>query len=325
MQNSEELHENRAGKSPAGNGSGKTDSLKKRFAKKRAKEKIIWLAVCAAILAVCCAAERSFEQPSDASARDAAAYELSETPDELPYLRLTALDLSESPEAPTEIDLGDCGDVLAIKNGGEYILSGELNGTIRIDAKDENVHLFFNGVSAASKAGPAILCTDADKLVITLMPETENTLSDAGDYREYSETEACVYAVCPLTINGGGKLSVSGLYEDAVRSKDVLKLLNVNITLRCKKAGLRGNDGAVIKDADVTVFSEKNGIVTVNGGEGGRGDIVVNGGRLSVVAGEYAFKTGEGDLYIADCEVKSKSVIYSYNIAGDMFIQEGCV
>lgn len=325
MQNSGELHENAASDSPPESNTGKNASLKKHFRKKERTRKSMWFAGCFVLLAICCMADHFFNRPPEDPEYDPEKFELSADCSEFPYLQLTETDISELPEKAVSIALREYSDLCEIKKGGDYILSGDLSGSVRIDARDENVHLFLDGVSITSRSGPAILCGNADKLIITLLPETENTVSDSDDYRAYSAAEACIYSACSLTINGTGKLSAAGFYKDAIRSKDILKVLNSNIMVKCKETGLRGNDGIIIKNADVSISTEKTGIKTKNAGENGRGNVVVDGGALSVIAGRYSFELAEGDLYIADCRVNSKSVISSCKTGGSMYIQEGCI
>jgi hypothetical protein len=244
-----------------------------------------------------------------------------------PYLSVTELDSVTAPENATELRLDDFGSEVYLNSGGDYILSGSLNGHILIDAKEQNVHLFLNGVSITSAGGPAILLPDnsGEKLVITLVDGTDNTISDNGDFRDYDEYEGAIEASCDITINGTGTLAVNGYYKDAIRSKDIVKILDGNYTLKCKRNGIMGNDGVLVSAGNITISSEKNGIKTSKKGEDGRGNLIISGGDLSIIAGRYAFVTVKANIYIYNCTIYNRSIVDTYDCGGLKRIQEGCV
>jgi hypothetical protein len=244
-----------------------------------------------------------------------------------PYLALTELDKKTEPEAAVEIMLDDYEDEVVLDKAGEYILSGSLYGHIVVEAKEQNVHLFLNNVLITSKGGPAIMVPDgsADKLIITVMEGTDNAISDNGDFRAYDEYEAAIEASCDITLNGTGSLSVNGYYKDAIRSHDIIKILDGAYAIKCKRNGIMGNDGVHVNGGTMTISSEKNGLKTSKKGEDGRGNIVISGGEISIIAGRYAFATTKADIYIYNCMVNNKSIVSTYDCGGVMRIEEGCV
>jgi hypothetical protein len=244
-----------------------------------------------------------------------------------PYLEVTELDKKTEPENATEINLDNCGKELVLDTAGDYILSGSMSGHIIVNAKEQNVHLFLNNVSITSEGGPAIVVPDdsGDKLVITVMEGTDNTISDNGDFRDYDEYEAAVEASCDITVNGTGSLIVNGYYKDAIRSKDIVKILDGSYTIKCKRNGIMGNDGILVNGGNIVISSEKNGLKTSKKGEDGRGSLVIAGGELSIIAGRYSFVTTKAGIYIYNCTVYNKSIVDTYDCAGEKRIQEGCV
>ena len=245
--------------------------------------------------------------------------------DDFPYLAITQVDQETEMTAPVEIDLSRVQDGYEITAAGEYHLTGELRGTLVINAAEQNVHLFLDNVSIISKSGPALHCQEANKLVITLMPGTENTISDSGDYRADEEVEACIYSECDLTINGTGVLTVNGYSKDAIRSKDTLKILDGVYTIKCKRTGIHGNDGILVTGGTFMISSEKNGLKTTKAGIDGRGDLIISGGEWTIIAGRYAFVATKADLYIFDCTISQRSVVSAYDVGGTARVQEGCV
>ena len=241
------------------------------------------------------------------------------------YLSVTQWERGTEMTAPVEVDLSQAGDGYEITAGGEFRLTGELRGTLVIDAEDQNVHLFLDNVTVTSKSGPAIYCRSANKLVITLMPGTENWISDLGSYRADGEAEACIYSECGLTFNGTGGLIVNGYYKDAIRSRDVVKILDGVYTVKCKRTGVHGNDGILVTGGKFMISSEKYGLKTSNLGAEGRGNMIISGGEFSIIAGRYAFVTAKADLLICDCVVSESSVVDTYDVGGTARVQEGCV
>ena len=241
------------------------------------------------------------------------------------YLALTREDQKTQADQPAPVSLDEIEGEYVIEDAGEYLLSGKLNGTLRINAKGSTVHLLFDGVTIRSGNGPAVLVEAAGKVIITLADGSENNISDSGKYSGYEDTEACIYSTSDLTINGSGSLTVYGYYKDAIRTKDVLKVTDGAIRIQCKRTGLHGNDGVNISGGQIFIESEKNGVKTTRSGENGKGCLMISGGEVSVVAGRYALVTEEASLYIFDSAVMLNGVVNDYDVHGKRMIQEGCV
>lgn len=207
-----------------------------------------------------------------------------------------------------EIHLDECGGMLRITEGGDYLLHGRMEGQIVIEAyEDELVHLYLAGVEVTSAAGPAVSVSGASKLIMTLVSDTDNVLSDSANYEGYEETQGCLYSVADLTVNGDGTLYVYGYHEDGIRSKDRVRILDSVVGVQAKGDGIRGNDGVVIKDASVNIESEGNGIRTANRDEGIKGIVEICGGSLGVTAGRNGIYAAN-DVYIKDCVYNIHSV-----------------
>jgi hypothetical protein len=244
-----------------------------------------------------------------------------------PYLEITELDTRTEPKNAVEITLDENKSEIVIDKEGDYILSGIMTGHIIIDAKEQNVHLFLNNVTLKSEGGPAIIVPDnsADKLVITVMDGTGNAIVDNGDFRHFKDYDAAIDASCDITINGTGALIVNGYYKDAIHSKDIVKVLDGTYSIASKKNAIRGNDGILISGGNLMIESETNGLMTSKKGSDGRGNIVIDGGTHSIIAGRYSLVTTKADIYVYNCSIYDKSIVATYDCAGENFIQEGCV
>lgn len=238
------------------------------------------------------------------------------------YYSVTRNDGIIKPEEATIVDIKDVGQDLIIDIGGDYLLKGGYDGQIIVDAEEEIVHLYLDGVSIRSSNGCAIWAKNAAKLIITSMDGTENTIIDDIVYQD-DDVNACIYSESDITINGSGSLTVTGIYEDAIHSKDVLKVINTNLKVLSKGDGIRGNDGVYILDSQVDVQSEENGIRTTKTGKGHKGSVVISNSQTSVIAGQYGIISAE-NLVIDGGYARVKSVISDYSVAGDVIIGEEC-
>ena len=242
---------------------------------------------------------------------------------DLSYLNVTELDQELNMDEPVSLSLKN--GVIDITTGGDYYLKGRMEGMIHINAQEQIVHLFLDGIEVKSYDGPALYCENAGKLLITLVDGSNNVFSDSGNYKQYDEPDSCIYSECGLTVNGTGSLTVNGYYKDAIRSKDVVKALGGDYYIKCKRTGIRGNDGIVISGNSFVISSEKNAFKTTNYGPEGRGSIIIGGGNLRIVAGEYSFVTKKADLYMFNCIVNSRNVIDTFDVGGQLNVIEGCV
>ncbi len=241
------------------------------------------------------------------------------------HLLITQADLDTEGGAPTILDLsGSSGDIL-ITEGGDYVLRGELDGSVRIAVGDDSVHLFLENVKITSKDGPAVCIEKANKAVITLPGGTESVLSDSPAYREGEPFKACVASVCDLTLNGSGTLLVNGYYKDGVRSKDVVKIIGGNIRIRSARDGIRGADGILVTGGSLFISSEKYGLRTTKYGTGGRGSLTVSGGDHTVLAEDCALVSERGDLYVSGCVIRSGPAKKAFKAGGRAEVQAECV
>lgn len=236
-------------------------------------------------------------------------------------LYVTELDLTTVPTDPIYIEMSEIEGNLVIEEGGEYILSGTTHQTIRIDAHDEIVHLFLNNLTVETADGPAIEAVSGGKVIITLMEDSASALFDAAYYSN-EDVSGAISSVCDVTINGQGSLYVCGYYKDAIYTKDVLKMLGGTVQLKAKRNGIKGNDGILLAPENLIIESEKNGCQTSNANKAGKGIIDIQGGELSVVAGQYGLSSAS-DIYIRDGQVYLNSVIADIYTEGQRYIAEG--
>lgn len=198
---------------------------------------------------------------------------------EYPYHYVNKYDLDTTGENVIDVDLNTFEeDVFYINDAGTYRLTGKLSGRIHIDAKDEIVHLLLNNVDIEAYDGPALIVEDALRVVITLVDGSSNKIADCGYYKELSEYESAIQSNADLTINGNGFLDVYGLFKDGIRSKDVVKVIDGELSIHSKRTAIHGTDGINIVGGNIFIASEKYGFKTTKNGINNRGNLMVLGG-----------------------------------------------
>lgn len=201
---------------------------------------------------------------------------------------------------------------VTIVGGGVYLLSGTLyDGSIIIDSQDgAAVRLFFDGVDITSSDFSALYIKQSEKTVISLIPETENILTDGAVYSEEKLTDAkpsaALYSKDDLVINGSGSLTVNGNYKDGIKANDTLKITEAKFTVNAADNGIKVNDCIAVIDSDISVTSsgdsikcdheeEKNGFIAIensalallSGGDGisASSAVYINDSSATVTAG----------------------------------------
>lgn len=238
--------------------------------------------------------------------------------------KLSEADTNVSMENAEEIIFEKEQDVYAIQKAGDYLLRGEHKGQIQVDVQDEVVHLILDNVEMESVSGPVIYVESASKVVITIPEGSVSNLTDSAYYDSDTNAKACIYSESDLTFNGGGSLQVHGYYKDAIRTKDVLKLLDINLAVEAKNNGLRGNDGVVIQTKELEIQCEGTGIYTEKKDKENQGFVDIGAGTVVIIAGEYGVQAAE-NIYIHDCKADVYGIIENLSCEGELVVEEGCL
>lgn len=224
--------------------------------------------------------------------------------------------------ADYSIELNGCHDNLVIEKGGSYLLSGNYKGCITVDAKDEIVYLLLNNVNIESVNGPAIIVENASKVVISSIENTNNRIADSGYYKNVGDFEACIQSKSNITFNGSGSIDIYGLYKDAVRSNDVVKIVGGELNIESKRSAIHSSDGINVSNGTLNIASQKYALKTTKNSSGHKGALIVSGGQVNIIAGRYSF-VAKADLYIINSKITEKTVS-RYNVSGNKYVDEDC-
>ena len=180
------------------------------------------------------------------------------------------------------------GERLTISEKGTYVIQGTLtDGQIIIDAEDsDKIQLVLNGVDISCFDSAPIYIKNADKVFLTLVDGTENTLTDGSEYlQEYDNTvDAVIFSKSDITINGNGSLDITANYKHGIVSKDDLTITGGNINISAVKDTLNGKNSVRIKDGTITLTTVKgNGIQSKNDEDETKGYVYICGGTIHIV------------------------------------------
>ncbi len=181
---------------------------------------------------------------------------------------------------------------LYITKAGEYVLSGNLTGTVIVECENasDEVTLYLNGVTVSSDDYAAILCYSAGKVTVSVVEGTENSLSDGTEYSltdDEDTADAALYSNCDLVINGTGSLTVTGNHKNGIDAEQSLEISGVSLEVNAVEDGI---EGALINlnGGDILVVTEDDGINASSEDDDFACKLIINGGTIVVKA------TGDG-------------------------------
>lgn len=216
--------------------------------------------------------------------------------------------------------------VLTISEAGVYVLSGDLSGSVVVEApEDAKVQIVLANASIQSTDGPAIYVKQADKCFLTLADSSSNQVEDSAVYalaEGQDEPDSAIFSKCDLTIQGSGSLSVAGNYLNAVKSKDDLVVSGGDIDVSAVDSGLVGRDKVGIAAGSIRISSGGDGVKSTNDEDASKGFVTVDGGSLQIEAQEKGIKA-TSILRVAGGSVSVVSTGDSLHSNGDVHVTGG--
>ncbi len=205
------------------------------------------------------------------------------------------------------------GSTVTIKDEGTYILSGTLdNGMVVVNAENtDKVQFVLDGASINSDTSAAIYVAQADKVFVTLAADSQNSLSNGGEFTAIDDNniDAAVFSKDDLTFNGEGALTVTSPAGHGVVSKDDLVVAGGEYSITAGEQGLSGKESVRIADGTFTITAGKDGIHAENTDDTSLGFVYLAKGSYTITAdgdgisasnvvqiddGSFNIKTGGG-------------------------------
>lgn len=180
------------------------------------------------------------------------------------------------------------GSTVTITDEGTYILSGTLNDDMIIvnSEKTDKTQLVLNGVTIHSETSAAIYVLQSDKVFITTVADTTNTLSNGGIFSAIDENniDAVIFSKEDITLNGSGTLIITSPAGHGIVSKDSLTLTSGSYDINCAFHALAGKDDVCIANAAFTIVSGKDGIHAENTDDASSGFVYIQSGTFNISA-----------------------------------------
>lgn len=190
--------------------------------------------------------------------------------------------------------------IITITAAGTYVASGKLDeGRIVVNVADKGVvRLVLNGAEIHYSKSSPIYVEEAGKLILSLPEGTDNAVSDGTDYvfpdASTDEPNAAIFSKDDMTINGTGKLTVKGNYNNGIASKDKLKITGGTFDIQAADDAVMGRDLVAVKDGSFTLKAAGHGMKTTNDTAGEEGIIVLQGGTYNIESGKDSLHSTGG-------------------------------
>lgn len=217
------------------------------------------------------------------------------------------------------------GTKATITSAGTYSISGNLSdGQIIVNDEAKGlVRLLLNGVDISSSNSAPIYVKKAGKVIIGLLDNTQNYLTDGLTYVydvvADQEPNAAVFSKSDLSIFGNGTLSVKAQFADGIVSKDGLIIKSGNLNVTAADDAIRGKDYLVIRDGNLALTAKADGLKSSNDEDATLGYVIIDKGKLSISAGddgihaESKLTINGGDINITKSYEGIESKIISVN------------
>ena len=213
------------------------------------------------------------------------------------------------------------GSTVRIGSEGTYILSGGCDdGYVIVDASKSEVRIVLDGLNLTNNDGPAILVKNAKKVTLTLVEDSDNSLSDGASYQllEGNATvDGAIFAKSELVVNGEGNLVVNGNNAHGIVSKKGLVITGGNINVTSKNAGVCGKDYLKITNSNITVNAGTDGLKSDNIEDADMGYIYIQSGTFNINSGNdgiqsYGIASIEGGMF----NIKTTSTLSTASAKG---------
>lgn len=182
----------------------------------------------------------------------------------------------------TKIQLSDTEGSVTISEEGTYLVTGSLtNGQLVVDTdKTEKVRLILDGVDIHCDTSAALYIKQADKVFITLAPDSINTLSNSSDFIAIDDNhiDAVLFSKEDVTLNGLGSLNIEAVYGHGIVSKDDLVITSGTYCIQAASHGMVGKDCVKIADGTFAIESGKDGIHSENADDSNLGYLYIADG-----------------------------------------------
>ena len=186
--------------------------------------------------------------------------------------------------------------------------------------------LVLAGLTLTCQSSAPLYVLSADKVSLTLAPDTVNTFADGKAYTAAFDKQpnACICSRDDLVINGTGTLNVEGNFNNGIGSKNDLRIAGGNITVSAVKNALKGNDSVAIQNGVIPLTAGKDAIKTDNEDKPGKGYVYIAGGDIRITAGDDAIQATQ-DVTVTGGAIAVTAAGKAVNSKGSQDVATGVI
>lgn len=206
------------------------------------------------------------------------------------YSECTDITLNKSTASCSDSSVTVADGSVTITKAGTYKFSGTFTGQIIVNAGDsDKVQLVLDNASITKEGSAALYIINADKVFVTTVKGTENTLSSTGEFAssdDETNVDGAIFSKADITFNGSGTLNVKCESKHGIVTKDDLKITGGTYNITSASQGLSGKDSVRIAGGNITVTSGTDGIHSENTDDTEKGYVYISGGTLNITSGK---------------------------------------
>lgn len=182
--------------------------------------------------------------------------------------------------------------VQTITAGGSYTISGNINGSILVDAPEEDdVEIVLNNATITSTNNSPIYCKSANELKIKLTGT--NTINDNRpqldeNNEDVNQGKGAIYSKCDLKFTSSGSLTVNATYNNGIHSTDDIKLKSTgSINVTAINHAIKGNDSVTVESGTLSLIAKigsgmKTESTSISSKGNQKGTISITGGNITI-------------------------------------------
>lgn len=180
------------------------------------------------------------------------------------------------------------GSTVQITQEATYLISGTLDdGMLVVNAPDSaKVQLVFRDAHITNTTCAALYIPQADKVVLTLAPGSENSLRSTGSFQSLdgNNIDAALFSKADLSINGSGSLAVSSYEGHGIVCKDDLVVAGGKLQIEAASHAMDANDSIRFASAQLSATAGKDGLHCENSDDAALGFVYIQSGSLALQA-----------------------------------------
>lgn len=195
----------------------------------------------------------------------------------------SSFDLDFSYDNAKTVNLNEL-ENLEITEGGNYILTGTLNGNVIVNTT-EKVKIVLDNATIIGENPVNIV--NSDKVMFIIKDNTQNVIKDTRVATNNEDASgAAIDSESSLVFYGSGDLTIKTSYNNAINSEKNIKFINCeNINIVAQNTGIKADTYIVVESSTLTINSSGDGLKTTDT-DIEKGYIYINCSNLDITSNQ---------------------------------------